>query len=78
MSSKTIARGTGTRLRGEHDWACGSPAAAKYLSAFRNITLGNNAIFTGACCQARAGNDLDSGLGSPLADSIADNLPGQP
>jgi subtilase family serine protease len=51
--------------------------AANFPTAFVDITLGGNAIYkTVACCQARPGYDLASGLGSPRADSIADHLPG--
>jgi subtilase family serine protease len=52
--------------------------AAKNPSAFVDITLGENAIFSVPCCSARVGYDLASGLGSPLADSIATDLPGRP
>jgi subtilase family serine protease len=51
--------------------------AASYPAAFVDITLGGNAIYPAAsCCQARAGYDLASGLGSPRADTIADHLLG--
>jgi subtilase family serine protease len=49
--------------------------AASHPSAFFDVTLGSNAIYDVPCCRARAGYDLASGLGSPLADSIADNFP---
>jgi kumamolisin len=49
--------------------------AATDPSAFVDIALGSNALFAGAsCCRARGGYDLASGLGSPLADSIAAHL----
>jgi subtilase family serine protease len=48
--------------------------AARYPAALIDVTLGSNAIYDVPCCQARAGYDLASGLGSPLADSIADHL----
>ena len=45
-------------------------------AAFVDITLGSNAIYrSAACCRARGGYDLASGLGSPLADAIAARLP---
>jgi kumamolisin len=48
-------------------------------AAFVDVTLGSNAIFGHtSCCRARPGYDLASGLGSPLADAIADNLVGHP
>jgi hypothetical protein len=51
--------------------------AATDPGAFVDITLGSNAIFAPAsCCRARTGYDLASGLGSPLADAIADDLVG--
>jgi subtilase family serine protease len=49
--------------------------AAKFPAAFVDITLGGNAIYNVPCCQARAGFDLASGLGSPRADGIAEHLP---
>jgi kumamolisin len=49
--------------------------AAKFPSAFIDITLGNNAIYHVPCCHAREGYDLASGLGSPRADGIAEHLP---
>jgi subtilase family serine protease len=50
--------------------------AARYPTAFVDVTLGGNAIYeTATCCRARGGYDLASGLGSPLADTIADRLP---
>jgi subtilase family serine protease len=49
--------------------------AASHPNAFVDVTLGSNAIYNASCCQARAGYDLASGLGSPLADVVADNLP---
>jgi kumamolisin len=53
--------------------------AATDPAAFVDITLGSNAIFAPAsCCRARPGYDLASGLGSPLADAIADDLVGPP
>jgi hypothetical protein len=48
--------------------------AAKFSTAFDDITLGGNAIYSVPCCQARDGFDLASGLGSPRADGIADHL----
>jgi subtilase family serine protease len=52
--------------------------AAKDPSAFVDITLGGNAIFSVPCCSALVGYDLASGLGSPLADGIAAALPARP
>jgi subtilase family serine protease len=53
--------------------------AATDPAAFVDITLGNNAIFAPAsCCRARTGYDLASGLGSPLADAIANDLANHP
>jgi tripeptidyl-peptidase I len=49
--------------------------ATKFPAAFVDVTLGSNAIYNVPCCQARGGYDLASGLGSPLADRIADHLP---
>jgi subtilase family serine protease len=49
--------------------------AAKFPSAFVDVTLGSNAIYEVPCCKARAGYDLASGLGSPRADAVADRLP---
>jgi kumamolisin len=50
--------------------------AAKFPSAFADVTLGNNAIYDNVpCCDARAGYDLASGLGSPRADGVAAHLP---
>jgi hypothetical protein len=49
--------------------------ATKFPSTFWDITLGDNAIYDVPCCQARAGYDLASGLGSPRADGIANHLP---
>jgi subtilase family serine protease len=43
--------------------------------SFLDITTGGNAVFGGvSCCTAGAGFDLASGLGSPLANQIAQNL----
>jgi kumamolisin len=44
-------------------------------TAFRDITTGNNSVFSGvSCCSAGGGYDMASGLGSPLADEIAKQL----
>lgn len=43
--------------------------------AFIDITQGSNALFGGACCPARPGFDLATGIGSPLADEVAARLP---
>jgi kumamolisin len=44
-------------------------------SAFYDITLGNNAIFSGvSCCAAGLGFDLASGNGSPFANAILAQL----
>jgi len=43
--------------------------------SFVDITTGSNAVFGGvACCTAAPGFDLASGLGSPLANQIAQHL----
>jgi subtilase family serine protease len=43
--------------------------------SFLDITTGSNAVFGGAsCCTATSGFDLASGLGSPLANQIAQHL----
>jgi kumamolisin len=53
--------------------------AATDPAAFVDITLGSNALFPGAsCCRARSGYDLASGLGSPLADAVANDLVAHP
>ena len=44
-------------------------------SAFVDVTDGTNALFGGSCCPARPGFDLASGIGSPLANSVAAVLP---
>jgi subtilase family serine protease len=49
--------------------------AAKSPAAFMDVTIGSNAIYDVACCRARGGYDLATGLGSPRADSIAASLP---
>jgi len=44
-------------------------------SAFRDITVGTNQVFSNAsCCSAAKGFDVASGLGSPLADEIVKQL----
>jgi hypothetical protein len=44
-------------------------------SAFRDITVGNNQVFSNvSCCSAAKGFDLASGLGSPLASKIVEQL----
>ena len=44
-------------------------------AAFRDITVGDNVVFSSvSCCKAAKGFDLASGLGSPLANEIADHL----
>ena len=49
--------------------ARGSPGS------FRDVTTGSNGIFGGvSCCAAGPGFDLASGLGSPLADVIVNQL----
>jgi subtilase family serine protease len=47
---------------------------ARAPHAFADVTVGNNKIFNVGCCDARVGYDLASGLGSPLANVVADNL----
>jgi kumamolisin len=43
--------------------------------SFLDVTSGGNSVFSGvSCCSAAAGFDLASGLGSPLADQIAQHL----
>lgn len=43
--------------------------------SFLDITTGNDAVFGGvSCCTAAPGFDLASGLGSPLANQISQNL----
>jgi subtilase family serine protease len=43
--------------------------------SFLDITTGNNSVFSGvSCCTAGTGFDMASGLGSPLADQIAQQL----
>jgi kumamolisin len=43
--------------------------------SFLDITTGNNVVFGGvSCCTASPGFDLASGLGSPLANQIAQHL----
>jgi subtilase family serine protease len=43
--------------------------------SFLDITTGDNAVFGGvSCCTATPGFDLASGLGSPLANQIAQHL----
>jgi kumamolisin len=49
--------------------------AADKPGAFIDVTLGSNALFDVSCCDARRGYDLASGLGSPLANIVALNLP---
>jgi tripeptidyl-peptidase-1 len=44
-------------------------------SAFRDITVGTNQVFSNvSCCSAAKGFDLASGLGSPLANEIVKQL----
>src|SRR3954452_14644431 len=43
--------------------------------AFTDITQGTNALFGGSCCPTRAGFDLATGWGSPMANVIASALP---
>jgi subtilase family serine protease len=50
--------------------------AATVPGSFVDITLGTNAVFDVPCCQARVGYDLAAGLGSPLANLVANSLPG--
>jgi subtilase family serine protease len=43
--------------------------------SFLDITTGNNIIFSGvSCCSATTGYDMASGLGSPFADEIVQDL----
>jgi subtilase family serine protease len=43
--------------------------------SFLDITAGSNAVFSGvSCCAAAPGFDLASGLGSPLADQVVNQL----
>jgi hypothetical protein len=49
--------------------------AQRSAGSFLDIATGSNAIFGGvSCCTAGPGFDLASGLGSPLADAIANQL----
>jgi subtilase family serine protease len=49
--------------------------AAQDPSSFLDITSGGNAVFSGvSCCAAAPGFDLASGLGSPLANEVAQHL----
>jgi kumamolisin len=49
--------------------------AKQVPGTFLDITTGGNSIFKGvSCCNATAGFDLASGLGSPLAAQVAANL----
>jgi kumamolisin len=43
--------------------------------AFIDITQGGNALFGGSCCPARPGFDLATGIGSPIANTVAALLP---
>lgn len=44
-------------------------------ASFVGIALGSNRVFSGvSCCAATPGFDLASGLGSPLANQVADDL----
>jgi kumamolisin len=48
---------------------------AHTASAFRDITVGTNQVFSNvSCCPAAKGFDLASGLGSPLANEIVKQL----
>jgi kumamolisin len=48
---------------------------AHMSSAFRDITVGTNQVFSNvSCCSAAKGFDLASGLGSPLASQIVKQL----
>jgi kumamolisin len=49
--------------------------ARQQPQAFVDVTQGGNALFGGSCCPARAGYDLATGWGSPLANVIAALLP---
>jgi subtilase family serine protease len=44
-------------------------------SAFRDITVGTNSVFSSvSCCKATTGYDEASGLGSPLANEVIEHL----
>jgi kumamolisin len=43
--------------------------------AVTDIAQGTNALFGGTCCPTRAGYDLATGWGSPLANIVASDLP---
>src|SRR4051794_2825831 len=43
--------------------------------AVTDIAQGTNALFGGTCCPTRAGYDLATGWGSPLANLVASDLP---
>jgi kumamolisin len=44
-------------------------------TSFLDIRIGDNSVFSSvSCCTAGTGYDLASGLGSPLADQIAEHL----
>src|SRR5215217_2598938 len=44
--------------------------AQRQPSAFADVTQGDNALFGGSCCPARAGFDTATGWGSPFADAV--------
>jgi kumamolisin len=48
--------------------------AQRQPSAFADVTQGDNALFGGSCCPARAGYDTATGWGSPLAEAVASLL----
>jgi subtilase family serine protease len=48
--------------------------AQRQPSAFADVTQGDNALFGGSCCPARAGFDTATGWGSPFADAVASLL----
>jgi hypothetical protein len=48
--------------------------AGRQPSPYVDVTQGSNALFGGSCCPARPGFDLATGLGSPMANLVAQAL----
>ena len=61
--------GTSTALYGAATGAQSSPQTSPYLNNYHDITTGNNGG-CGSSCNAAAGYDEVTGLGSPLANSL--------
>jgi hypothetical protein len=67
---------TGLAAAAPTSLSAGCRPASRSTQSDIEVTVGDNALFGGSCCPARAGYDLATGWGSPLANVVAALWPG--